>query len=334
MQIKTSDYVLVKQANGKPFLLKAEKVTSETVTGVVVKNCHIPGKKQVLDVPRSDCFANMGDEPEPGKAYGVDLEVYRGRKDHHEFGIQNFFYKPKKDVTKQYLKMLDVASKKLKAAGFGKMLNDEIIWELYKHKGQKWAGFYYPRKGDTIPPRIKLYLEINGGVAKDYIGYVYHEFGHHLHSAYLMENTKMDARWIQLFNTSVKVVNINKSLCEQLLQALLDGETRPSKFKGDIEDDELKLAYQWVLRTIQQNHAISVRELDRLFEADFKSDIEALWPKHHIRKKDLEPIVSDYATTNYRELFAESFRMYMEGIKLPKNVHSLLEKTLTYIKNL
>jgi len=333
MNLKSEDYLLVKQSNGKPFLLRAEKVTTETVTGVVVKDCHIPGKKQVIDVPRSDCFANMGKDPMPGFAYGVDLEVYRGRKEHHIFGMQNFFYRPKKDVSKQWLKTLDVAGKKLKTAGFTKVLNDEIIWEIAKHNGQKYAGYYTPRRGDTIAPRIRIHLEIVGAKSSDYLGFIYHEFAHHLHYAYLMESLKLDARWIQLFNTSIKVVNINKSICEQLLNGLLEGEVKPSRFKAEIEDDELKLAYQWILRTIAQNHAISVRELDKLFEADFKSDIEALWPKHHIRKKDLEPIVTEYATKNFKELFAESFRIYMEGGKLPKNVHSLLEKSLTYIKN-
>jgi hypothetical protein len=146
-----------------------------------------------------------------------------------------------------------------------------------------------------------------------------------------MTGTKLNAAWVRCFNTSIKVQTIRKDVSQNLIDKLLGGEERPSDFKTGL-DEEQRNAYNWILRTIKTEHAVSVRELDILFEAGYKNDIKALWPVRTIHNKELKPTVSEYATTNYHELIAEAVSMHLCRRKLPSDVTKLVEKSLSYAK--
>ena len=49
-------------------------------------------------------------------------------------------------------------------------------------------------------------------------------------------------------------------------------------------------------------------------------------------KKDLAPVVSEYATTNYHELIAESIAFHLTKRKLPAPIAALVEKSLGFAK--
>jgi hypothetical protein len=63
-----------------------------------------------------------------------------------------------------------------------------------------------------------------------------------------------------------------------------------------------------------------------------KDDIRGLWPLRNIPRKELAPIVSEYATKNHKELFAESFAYLLTGKKLPEPIVRLLEKSISHAK--
>ena len=117
-----------------------------------------------------------------------------------------------------------------------------------------------------------------------------------------------------------------------MLDGLLSQQDNPSDFKSTLAEEEA-LAYKWILRTIQSVHGLSVKELDFLFEAGMLDDIKKLWPVRTIPRKELEPIVSEYATKNYKELFAETFAFYFTKKKLPEPLKRLLEKSMSYAKS-
>jgi hypothetical protein len=52
-----------------------------------------------------------------------------------------------------------------------------------------------------------------------------------------------------------------------------------------------------------------------------------------VSKKDLAPLVTEYATKHVKELVAESIAYHLSGKKLPKEVESLVDKTFSYAKS-
>ena len=304
--------------------------TGDPVQVVNLKNEHIQNLRSVLEIKKSDIYVNLGQDPLPGRAYGTDFsKVYRGRKEHPNFGTLNYFYKPKKEVSKNLLSGFNASYKILKKHKLEKIAEDDIIWEVEPYNKERYAGMYYAPKSDKVLPRIAFKPESAPSSMYPYI--ILHELAHHMHYTYIKRNTALEAKWIRLFNTSIKVQNIPKDTSLDLLDTLLNSDTVPSKLRSEL-DEELRLPYTWILRTIQQNHAVSVRELDVLASAQYHDELKSLWPRHTIKKKDLKPVISEYACKNLAECIAESISFYLTGRKIPKEATKLVERTLSYIK--
>lgn len=324
------DNLVVCSVDGNVFPARVLAAKGKAVAVVQLKNEHIPHKRHTLEVDISDVKINLGDSPPPGKAYGYDFtKVYRGRREHEHFGTLNFFYKPKKEIRKSLFKAYDVVYKKLDKLGLAKIAGDDIVWEIEPYNNEKYAGMYYPGKGDKDLPRIAFKPE--SVVPSMYPYVILHELAHHMHLTYLKRNAALEAKWISLFNTSIKVINIPKDTSQQILDILLDSDVPASKLRSELDDD-LKLAYTWILRTIQQNHAVSVDDLNVLLRANYKDEVKALWPRFNLKKKDLQPVISLYACKNVKETVAEAISLHLTGTKLPKQVIKLTERTLSYIK--
>jgi len=330
MKVKKNDFVVCEQ-DGVVFTARVLAQSSSTLKVVELKDEHIPSKRNVIELKTSELKINFGDEPPAGKAYGTDFgSVFSGRKENDHFGTLNFFYRPSKEVTKNLNLGYSRVFKILKKRGLEKVSSDPIVWEIEPYRKEKYAGMYRPAKSENDSPRIAFKPESVPSSSYPYV--ILHELGHHLHYAYLKQNPELEAKWIKLFNTSIKVVNIPKELSREVLSILLKGDVAPSKLKSELDDDDLKLAYGWILRTIQQNHAISVGELGTLLTAGQEEEITNIWPKHTIKKKDLALVISEYACRSYKETVAEAISFYLVGMKLPKHVVKLTERTLSYIK--
>jgi hypothetical protein len=108
----------------------------------------------------------------------------------------------------------------------------------------------------------------------------------------------------------------------------------PSKWFREQEDDDkanLKLVFRWMA----QVRGLSVRDLDTMWgeEGEGADKVVALLPSDVIHSKDIRPTVSEYATKNYKELFAESFAFRATGKELPKSVSALLDKSIPVARN-
>lgn len=329
MRIKKGDYCIAKQEGGKDYLFKAlADNDSKSVEAVWEKNCHIPGQRHTLTVELSDVILNLGPDPHPGKVYGYDVgEVHRKRLTHDAFGDVHFFYRPKKEVLTDMKTSMDKVAAKLKKAGLSFLLND-VVYEVRPFVSGKYAGMYTKSSKDKIDDRVWIKPEIMP--ASEYAYVWYHELGHRLHLRFC-PSKQLNAKWLKLFSTSIKVESVKKEKSAQLLELLLKGEERPSEFKGTLDEDDA-LAYKWVIRTITQNNGLSIKDLDVLFEADERDEIKRVWPVRNLHRKELAPIVSEYATVNVKELIAECFAFYMTGKKLPEPIVKLLEKTIAYAK--
>lgn len=336
VEFSQSDYVIVEVKGENSVSRKLIKVLSSKVgksfEGVTSNLYHIPSLRQLGTFKTKDVIINLGPDPYPGKVFGVStMEVYKGRKEHPDFGTINFFYRPPKDVTEALFKAFDRVAAVLKKTKLDFLLED-LVWEVLPFVGQKYAGMYiHRRRGkekDISPPRIQINPEIMP--ATEYVYVIWHELAHHIHTEFV-QSKKLNALWVRLFNTSIKRVDITKDDSKRLFETMIDGEDNPSNFRSGLEEDDA-LTYKWIMRTIQQDSSLSIKELDLLFDADMRDDIKDIWPFKAISRKELAPVISEYATKNHRETLAESVAYYFTKKKLPANVVKLVEKTLSHAK--
>lgn len=333
LAVSKGDYAVVNSPDGKgSMLIKVSGSNGITVTGVATKYQNIQELRQVVDIPAQDVYLNLGPDPRKGKVYGVDVSnLYRGSVDHKRFGRLCWMYKPEDEAKESIIRGFNVAYKRLQNFGLEALASEDIVWELTAPNNEKYAGMYIPQKKTKsleIPPRILIRPEVL--TADQYPYVVLHELGHHVHSRYL-KSPKLEAAWVKLYNTSIKKQDIRKEEAQQMLDNLLAGEDHPSAYKKSLEEEDA-LVFKWIMRHIKQTHNVSVYELDLLFKGEEREEIRYLWPTRTIERKELAPVISEYATKNFRETFAEAFAFHLMGLTLPKNVVKLVERTLSYTK--
>lgn len=329
MKITKGEYFVGKREKGRDYLAKAlSDSDGKTVEAVLEDKCWIQGHRHTFTAEKTDIVVNLGKDPQAGKVYGADVtNLYKGRKDHDDFGAVNFFYKPEKDVVADLWQAMTKVAKKMRKHDLGFLL-DDIVWEIQRFNGERYAGMYIKSRKENVPDRIHLRPESNPATEYPYI--LHHELGHHLHLTFL-KSKKLNAQWLKLFNTSIKVASVKKDMSKNLLDMLMDQEDLPSDFKSGL-DEEQALAFKWIIRTIGSVNALTIKDLDTLFEAGMKDEIEKIWPVRNIPRKELAPVISDYATKNVKELIAESYSFYMIGKKLPDVVVKLVERSISYAK--
>ena len=326
MKISPKDYVVVQLENKKTAGVRVLS-SGETLSVVSIVDPHL--KKRTADVPKSSVILNLGSDPRPGKVYGVDFtNLYRGKTVVEGPGTElNWFYKPSKEIKANVNRAFRIVYKRLKAFGLEFLLdNDFTVWEILPYTKEKYAGMYkHPSKAE-VPGRLIIRPEKMD--PSDYPYVILHELGHRLHLRYV-QLPKLNAQWVRLYITSIKVSDISKETSAQLLDMLISGEVPPSGFGKTLEEDEDKRALRWLLRYISSARSLSVKDLDCLHRAEAYEELRSIWPDQDIPKKELAPIVSEYATMNVRELFAEAFALHLTKKKLPKAVVKLLEKSIS-----
>jgi hypothetical protein len=332
MEVKKGNYLIgVGQETKRPVLFKAESINKGIVSGTIQKDAHIKSKQFQVEMPVKDIILSLGDDPYPGKVYGYDTSmIYRGRKTHPFYGPLYWFYSPEKDVGASMMKVMDKTEKVLRQNKLDFIVQPgSCIWEVLPFNGEKYAGMYKRMKNpEKSPHRLQIRPEIMPSSEWAYI--IYHELGHHLHFEFVT-GKKINAQWLQLFKSTINVSSIRKEKSQELLDALLSQEDPPSAFKANLSEEDTAV-YKLILKTISQQHSVTVKELDILFEAQYFDEIRGVWPIRGVSKKDLAPVISEYACKNYRETFAEAFAYRMVGKKLPKSVESLLDRSISYAK--
>lgn len=326
-KINKGDYVVAKE-DKKEYLARALETSTGEVACVLENKCHISSQRLTLTVQQKDIILNLGPTPHPGKIYGIDTHnLYYTKKSHDEFGMVYFFYKPEKQIVKDLWIAMDKVAKILHKRGLSFLLED-IIWEVMPRGNELYAGTYTRSKNDKILPRIQIRPEVM--IATEYVYVLLHELGHHLHLAFAT-GKKLNALWLRLFNTSIRVATVKKEVSAALLDGLMSQEDPPSAYKGQLGEEEA-LAFRWIIRTISSVNALSIKDLDVLFEAEMKDDIRKLWPLRTLPRKELAPIISEYATKDVKETLAEAFAFTLTNKKMPEAIVKLVERTISYAK--
>lgn len=323
------DYVIYSPMPKKFALLKVSGVHNGVISGVLEKGAHIEEQRTVLDIAPKEVILNLGPKPYPGKVYGIDLaKRYRGKKEMDEVGDVHFFYSISKEAFKSLNRAFRITRKRLTKLGLEQLLIDPMVWEVEKAEGQKYSGMYTAARKEGRPV-ISIRPEL---MTPDQYPYVIsHELGHHLDFAYLVNQENLQARWMELYNTSVKVVNTSRKELKELYSLYVDTGDSPKAFMASLQEED-KLKFRKVLKIIRSHKRFSINDLQLLYEQGKSDVIEQLWPAHDIPDREPDPLVTEYATKNVGELFAEAFAFYVTGVKLPKSVTRLMEKSIAYAK--
>jgi len=311
------------------FLGRVTDVKANVITGIHEKDCHLPNKRKEFEIVAKDLVLNLGPNPYPGVVHKFDVShLYTGhRKIHDFFGDIHFFYKPEKAIGKLLMEAFDKAQSILERLKMP--APEQTYWEVNCKEakaGGKYSGYFKPSRDPEKQPHVfSIKPESMPPTLRTFVYVIIHEYAHWFHHVYLT-SLKANAAWIKLFNTSIKPQTIDKELSKDLLKRLVEGSEAPRDFRGQLEEEE-RNAFNWILRTISQEHAVGLRELNILFEAEQKEQIEKLWPKRTLLKKDLKPVVSEYACKNYHELWAEAFSLHYAKVqKVPPQIVELMER--------
>jgi hypothetical protein len=331
LNIKEGDIVLVAKALDKPKLTtaKIEFIDGNNVGVIEVENMHIAQMRKAFDTRPENVIAII-DPAHP--SYHNKYDAIFQRAIHNEdFGSLNFFYTPTDEVRDHLQEAFAKAAQALEARGLSFIIQPTIcVWEIYPYGGEKYAGYYKRnRKADKNPNRLAIIPEHTDYDHSWYSYVIFHELAHHMHAEFVT-GRQLNAKWIDLYSTSVPARDIEKPDTDRLLKALLEQEDLPSDFKGQLEEGDQE-AYKLILKAIKQQHKLGVKELDVLFVAEFFEQIKAVWPEKVVAN-DLNPLVTEYATKSYKELFAEAFAYYMSGRELPQEVKELVEESIAYAK--
>lgn len=328
--MKKGHYVVASIGGGKTQLLKVDMVEGSYFLGTIAKNSHIPELKKSVEHPIKSVVVDLGKDPIPGKVYNQDLnKLFKGKKEVKHFGEFYFFYKPSKETFKNLSKASRIVAKRLKKLGIYDVLSNNIYWEVEPATGQKYAGMYKRTANkDFVLHQISIRPETMAPTDYPYV--LCHELGHLLHFNYLERNTELEAKWIDAYNKSVKRLTVSKEDLQDILSILMEGEVKPSRLRAEL-DEEQRQKYQLILKQIRSSHKLGPRDLDVLFTSGLRETLKDIWPKT-IPNYEPQPILTDYAMVNFKELIAESFAFYLTGKEIPKALKQLVERSISYIK--
>lgn len=331
--MKPNDYMIAQTKGSKPFLGQVTKITDDGF--LVVPDKLRYREEDEITVYRRDVLVRLGPDPKPGKVYGVDVaNIYRRSFTHDVWGPIHFFVKPDKEHMKMLKAGLDITAKRLDKLGLTDYMG-KFQTEIRAKKG-KYAGMYTHSKDGKS---ITWYAPECAAKQEDMNGVIYHEYGHVLRMNGLTRVTPR-ARWQRLFQRSIAPIIVPKKFLDGLLDVMLEEANNASEaslpkiIKEYVADDDGRIAGVKALqRWMRQIHHVSARDIEVLWSANDSDTLRSLWPTTSIDTSRLDPILTDYATKNVEELFAESFMFYALGKKIPANIEKLLQKSLSEIKN-
>lgn len=327
--MKENSYVIARQKKDeKPFLARIAKIKSDG-TFIATLEKDIQFKQTQVTLDKKQIKVNLGVSPMPGKAYGCDLDnLFKKTISHDFWGNVHFFVTLEDEYRKRLKKSLDRTAKiveKLKLSDYTKTFETEI-----RAKKGKYAGMFVPSKDSERVHRI-WYAPEHAGTDEfmDYV--VLHELGHAIRHVGVRAH-KMRNRWLRLYQRTIAPVQISAATCETLLTDMAEYDEQEKGFSSvfkQLADEVGPRTAKAILQWFKQTHKIGPRELEIMWRSSKTKDLEKYWPNVEVDTHDLKPVISEYATKNVEELFAETFAFYAQGKKLPEKFQDLMEESLS-----
>lgn len=269
-------------------------------------------------------IANLGKDPAPGKAYGVDIQPHYGDFQ-SDIGNVHLYRKLDDDEKKALTVSIKKIVKKVEEQGLAKVFPIKRV-EILNQKG-RWAGEYkISNKTGEVEDVIRLFPKILSD--QIYNQYIWaHELGHAVWFRYVPD--RLRSEWLEMYNESTKVSKAKKSQMEDLCTALVSSQQSVREFQRDIEEEELAM-FKEALSYLKKIHKMSPEDVNILLNQNSKV-LVAIWPTTASISNN-ESLCGDYAKVSVHELFAEAYAFYTTGKQVPKSIQKLLEKTLKATK--
>lgn len=322
MEIKKLDYVVGNDGK-KNFLMLVNHVADGIVSGVLdVGRAYTPKNaefkiKQVIAV--------LGPKPAVGSSYGCIIEPYVSTSVHPDWGNVHWHkYMPVAEK-KQIKLALDNTAKRLNTAKlFGFVEQGALELEVKPAKGKYTGMYHFYQKGDKASDR--MVLRPQDGTPLDYV--ILHEAGHGVW--YRLLSPKVHARWVKLYHNYTKVQDFDLTDINRLRDQYLEDSIHIRDFRGQLPEDDV-LLFDSLISTLSGNTRLTAKHLDLLADQQELESVKDVWPQH-VEDSDFEIAITEYATKNVEELFAEAFAFKMLGQKLPKRIDAVMEKTLEHAR--
>lgn len=275
---------------------------------------------QTVEYTAETLVANLGSDPAPGKAYGVDIQPHYGEVQ-TPIGPMHIYRKMEDDEKEAVTIAIKRIKKKVDEQGLGKVFPFTRL-EVLNAKG-KWAGSYSVSfKSGTPEDMVRLHPKILSD--QIYNQYIFaHETGHGIWFKFVSE--KIRAEWLEIYNGLTKVSKAKKSEMEELCTSLVASQQSVREFQRDIEEDELQL-FKEALAYLKKHHKLSPEDVNTLLNQNSKV-LASIWPTS-ASFSNSESLISEYAKVSVQEMFAEAYAYHTTGKEIPKSVKKLLEKTL------
>ena len=347
--VNEGDYVVAfkpatdgeREKSPRPRVWKVLRRNSRDINARLEDDPHV--KKIQSTIALSKILANLGKDPAPGVVYGTDLSArYLGTKRVDDTITFHVFHRPAKDQLEAFFAGFARVRRRLEKERIGHLLFENVSFELRPKKGGHSGYFKYAPR-DPVPIHIAYCLDYLGEYKPDYL--VLHEFGH-LIEWKLREYKSLWAAWQAVHAASIFPEHVPPEKCQMLLRTLLAtrdaaGQSDvPSKgttptikaWRAELEEEDRPHASA-VLRWIAQHRKVRPPELQNLLTLNKDKLVQAIWPNEAIETKhSIKPVLSEYATENVSETFAEAFALSFTGTKIPEPIQKLLDKTLTTLR--
>lgn len=316
LPVEKDDYIIV-MIGKKPKLCFAHSPKRNTA---YIEETMKLDEPQTVEYTAETLIANLGKDPAPGKAYGVDVQPHFG--DYKTPMGQMHVYRKMTDSEKDSVNIaIKKMHKKVSEAGLSKVFPFTRL-EILNAKG-KWAGSYtISFKSGTPEDMVRLHPKILDD--QIYNQYIFaHEIGHGIWYKFVPE--KIRAEWLEVYNNMTKVSKAKKSEMEDLCTSLVSSQQSVREFQRDIEEDEAAL-FKEALAYLKKHHKLSPEDVNVLLNQNSKM-LASIWPTS-ASISSVSSLMGEYATVSVQEMFAEAFAYFMTGKDLQKTVRKLLEKTL------
>lgn len=337
LSVNPGDYVLASlgednEGNDSDLVvLRCEKVNKSKMLGIAANTYHWKRDQFVVMLDR--VVSNLGNRPIKLTVAATNLyEVFDKRVEHHPvFGAVNFSYEPNDEDVTHLMKGYSKAYKWLKEHGLADLVQLPMVHEVTHIKRRYVGQVKTSTQPSVAKPTFVRFCTAHEMISQE-LGLFYvvmHELAHVIDLDVLLNRSpKLTAAWLDMFERTVKAEEISEGDVNELFERLIEAPDFKS-FRTSLTDEDAEVM-KIIASVLSRTRSVSLRDLAHIKEAGDEKLLNRLWPVAHqcvgSRKK---PVVSDYATKNVRELFAESVAFYAIERKLPKEIVSLVEASLS-----
>lgn len=281
------------------------------------------GNQSTAEISREEILCSVGTKPTSGHVYGVDLSnIYRTSVPLDKFGILHYYCAPEKSVRKAIKSAFAIAAKQLEKQKLYTVFDKQVNYSI---RSMRNAGMFYDGDEEKgIPYRIEL--DPTRTVLEDLPHCILHEIGHFYFNQL---DDDWQFKWVNLYANYVKVERFTSKDMKALRDNFVHSGLSFVEFRKELDEPEQSY-FKLVQRHLQKCFKINPKQLQGLYEEN-PEVVLSKFPTSSL-KVDYETLVSEYATKNYHELFAESFAFYLEGKSLPKVISKLIVNTIRVLR--